>query len=76
MAEIAVVPRPGFGRAKVAKTVDRFSWLDGPLLDLSGSMLRERVRAGRSIRFLVPDQVRAYIAASGLYGAEGESPSL
>lgn len=73
MAEIAVVPRPGFGRAKVSETVDRFYWLDGPLLDLSGSILRARVRAGRSIRFLVPDPVRAYIAASGLYVAEAES---
>jgi nicotinate-nucleotide adenylyltransferase len=37
-------------------------------LDISATDIRARVRAGRSIRFLVPDPVRIYIHAHGLYG--------
>lgn len=38
-----------------------------PALDVSATMIRERVRQARSIRYLVPDAVRDYIAARGLY---------
>jgi nicotinate-nucleotide adenylyltransferase len=42
-------------------------YLDGPRLRLSSSEIRRRVRDGRTIRFLVPDAVREYILAEGLY---------
>ena len=42
-------------------------WLPARRIDLSATELRERVRAGRPIRGLVPDAVAAYIAAHGLY---------
>ena len=38
-----------------------------PALDLSASDLRERVRAGRSLWYLTPEPVAAYIAKHGLY---------
>ena len=38
-----------------------------PAVDISGTGVRERVAQGRSIRYLVPDTVREYIAAHGLY---------
>jgi nicotinate-nucleotide adenylyltransferase len=38
-----------------------------PRLDISSSLIRERVRAGRSIRFRVPDAVAANIARGRLY---------
>ena len=38
-----------------------------PGVDVSATMIRERVRQTRSIRYLVPDAVRDYIAAHGLY---------
>jgi nicotinate-nucleotide adenylyltransferase len=42
-------------------------WLDNPGLELSSSGIRARVRAGRSVRYLVPDAVAAYVARHRLY---------
>jgi nicotinate-nucleotide adenylyltransferase len=42
-------------------------------LDISASDVRARVRAGRSIRFLVPDPVLRYIDTHGLYGSSRRS---
>lgn len=37
------------------------------LMDISATGIRDRVRANRSIRFLVPEVVRIYIEKEGLY---------
>jgi nicotinate-nucleotide adenylyltransferase len=39
----------------------------GPLLQISASDVRRRACEGRSIRYLVPEAVRQYIAEKGLY---------
>ncbi|HEX5827747.1 MAG TPA: nicotinate-nucleotide adenylyltransferase [Candidatus Limnocylindrales bacterium] len=74
MARLAVVPRAGFdplGPAWVAEHLpgreDRFTFLPGPLLPISGSVVRRRAAAGRSVRYLVPDGVARYIAQHALY---------
>src|SRR4051812_40053317 len=38
-----------------------------PLLELSGRMIRQRVREGRSIRYMVAPEVEGYIAQHRLY---------
>lgn len=45
-----------------------------PQIEISSADIRRRVSEGRSIRFLVPDAVRAYIASQGLYQPR-QSPS-
>ena len=45
--------------------------LDNPIVAISSSALRARARAGRSLRYLVPDAVAAYVARHGLYGRGG-----
>ncbi|HYE54533.1 MAG TPA: nicotinate (nicotinamide) nucleotide adenylyltransferase [Chitinophagaceae bacterium] len=41
--------------------------LDAPLLQISATHIRENVRNGRSIRFLVPDKVKEEIERNGYY---------
>jgi len=45
----------------------RVQVLEMPLIGVSGSDLRERVRQGRPIRYLVPEGVREYIYSHELY---------
>ena len=78
LCRVAVVPRRGygppardwFGRHFPGREA-RFIVLDGPDLGHSASAIRERVRAGRSIRYLVPPPVEAYIRDHGLYTGSG-----
>jgi nicotinate-nucleotide adenylyltransferase len=74
LACVAVAPRdgyPGAGAAFVEEhfpdQTDRVVFLDGPRLRLSATELRERAAAGRTLRYLVPDAVAAYIDDHDLY---------
>ena len=71
LATLAVAERPGAapgGRRRASRLRrGRVAWLDNAELAVSSSLVRARVRAGRSIRYLVPDAVAAYIARHRLY---------
>jgi len=41
--------------------------MDGPRIRLSASEIRQRAAESRSVRYLVPDAVAAYIGDHGLY---------
>jgi nicotinate-nucleotide adenylyltransferase len=70
LAEVAVVFRPGEAEGPSlpvppgARGVVRLS---GPALAVSATGVRERVRRGESVRYLVPETVADYIAKRGLY---------
>lgn len=74
LARLAVAPRDGYPSAGAAfmrehfpDLPDRVVFLDGPRMRLSASELRNRAATGRSIRYLVPDTVAAYIDDHALY---------
>ena len=68
LARVTVVDRPGFDRRSVdAHLADRMRFLDTPLLGISSTDIRGRIKAGRSVRYLLPDRVAAYIESHGLY---------
>jgi nicotinate-nucleotide adenylyltransferase len=62
---VVAVARPG--QAPPREGAAGVLWVDGPGLAVSATDVRQRVRDGRSIRFLVPDGVADYIAKRGLY---------
>lgn len=64
LAALAVAARPGH---RTRPGMPKAHIVDVPLLDISGTDLRDRVRKGLSIRYLVPDAVERYIREKGLY---------
>ncbi len=72
-AEIGVAARGDDDHARVAETLrgldaeDRLRPFTMPAMGLSSTLIRDRVRAGRTIRHLVPRAVEARIDALGLY---------
>lgn len=64
LARPAVAARPGHGTVPGLPKKDI---VEVPLLEISGTEIRDRVRRGLSIRYLVPDPVERYIRRRGLY---------
>ena len=58
-------------RSAGCRARERVRYLDMPLIQVSSSAIRRRVREGEPIRYLVPDKVAEYIATNGLYGGQG-----
>ena len=64
---LIVYRRPGNEIAPPPEIAERVCIVDAPLIEISGTGVRERIRSGRSIRYRVPESVREYIELNGLY---------
>jgi nicotinate-nucleotide adenylyltransferase len=59
-----VYSRPGF---EVVTHLKNVQVLNAPLLEISSTLLRQAIKDGRSIRYLVPESVREEIQKNGYY---------
>lgn len=77
LCRIVTAARPGYEEPDLSSLAQVLSGeqvarlregiLSTPRIDISATGIRQRVREGRSIRYLVPDSVREYIQRGGLY---------
>jgi len=74
LCRLAAVPRVGYPKpdlkaleAAIPGSANRVILLDTPLIDISASVIRQRVARGLSIGRLVPGPVARYIREQGLY---------
>ncbi len=81
LASVAVAARTNWSRERVDAALaglpgaEAVIFFEMPRVDVSSSLVRERARAGKPIRYLVPDKVAGFIAAQSLYGASTPSPA-
>jgi nicotinate-nucleotide adenylyltransferase len=47
---------------------DRVAWIEMPHIGVSGTEIRSRAAAGKSVRYMVPEAVWAYMQRQRLYG--------
>jgi nicotinate-nucleotide adenylyltransferase len=75
LAAVAVAARPGFDLGEIDAGLERLGApgpaerIEMPPVGISSTLVRERVAAGKPIRWMVPEPVERLIADGGLYGA-------
>lgn len=66
-----VYNRPGYSLDKIAYTVSptydvRF-FENCPVMEMSSTLIRQRIKKGKSIQYMVPDSVLSHIERTGMY---------
>ena len=64
---LLVYPRLGYDVVIPEELRDRVTLVDAPIIELSSTVVRERLAKGLSVRYYVPDEVLGYIERNHLY---------
>jgi nicotinate-nucleotide adenylyltransferase len=78
-ATVVVFERVRYGRNAIGINIgrlrgaERVRYLDMPLMQVSSSAIRRRVREGAPIRYLVPEKVASFIETKQLYSGRGSA---
>jgi len=75
LCQFVAVMRPGFNNEEIYNEARRLEScfsakidiIDAPLIEISSTDIRKRVRESKSIKYLVPESVEEYIYSNGLY---------
>jgi nicotinate-nucleotide adenylyltransferase len=74
LAELGVAAREGVGREDILEALsglpsaaERLRFFEMPRIDISSTMVRDRIAAGAPVRYLVGNAVAGYISREGLY---------
>ena len=70
---LLVYPRLGYDVVIPEELRDRVTLVDAPIIELSSTLVRERLAKGLSVRYYVPDEVLGYIERNKLYTRDGEA---
>ncbi len=65
--KVIVVPRPNYKIRRAGLFSKRISISHSPLIDISSSKIRKRVKKNHDIRYLVPPEVHRFIKLEKLY---------
>ena len=61
-----VYPRPGFDAAE-RRSHPHVTFVDAPRIELSSTLIRNSIKEGREVRYMIPEAVRKYIEEMGFY---------
>lgn len=65
MVQFVGVGRPHYEKHSAYPMI----WVDSPEIDISSTLLRQKIASGCSVRYLLPDRVLTYISEKGLYSS-------
>lgn len=76
--KFALWDRSGYFRADILDRIKylkkeydtNISYIEGPIIEISSSQIRNRLKSNKSIKYLVPNQVLEYIEKNNLYSGE------